>query len=48
MTTLVDGYRGLSLLMAINSDRMIYLATVALALVAGGYLGTFALETVVH
>lgn len=48
MTTLVSGYRGLSLLMALNFDRLIYLGTVAVALAAGGYLGSVALESVVH
>ena len=48
MTTLVSGYRGLSLVVALNFDRLIYIATVAVALCVGGYLGTLFLDSVVH
>ena len=35
-----QGYRGLSLLMDLNWDRLLYVATVAVALGAGAWLGT--------
>ena len=34
------GYRGLSLLMEINWDRLLYIATIAFALGAGAWIGT--------
>ena len=48
MTAIVHGYHGLSLLMSLNFDRFIYVGTVALALAAGGFLGSYALETLTH
>lgn len=41
MQTLQSGYRGLSLLMALNSDRLLYIATLATALAAGAWVGSF-------
>ena len=35
-----QGYRGLSLLMEINWDRLLYVGTIAFALGAGGWIGT--------
>lgn len=40
MHTIQHGYRGLSLLMDLNWDRMLYVGTIALALFAGAYLGS--------
>jgi len=39
MQTLTQGYHGVSLLVNLNWDRMLYLATIAFALSAGAYLG---------
>ena len=39
MQTLTDGYRGLSLLMTLNADRVLYTLTLAAALGAGAWLG---------
>jgi hypothetical protein len=38
MQTIHKSYRGLSLLMELNGDRLLYLATIALALCTGAYL----------
>lgn len=40
MQTLQSGYRGLSLLMVLNADRVLYAATLAAALAAGAWLGS--------
>lgn len=40
MHTLQQSYRGLSLLMSLNWDLLLYLATIGFALMAGAYLGT--------
>lgn len=40
MTTLVQGYRGLGLLVGLNWDRLLYLATIAFALFFGAWLGS--------
>ncbi|ASM72517.1 MULTISPECIES: hypothetical protein [Roseobacteraceae] len=40
MQTLQNGYKGLSLLMLLNWDRALYLATIAAALWLGAYLGS--------
>ncbi|MEO9685004.1 MAG: hypothetical protein ABJR46_07340 [Tateyamaria sp.] len=40
MQTIQSGYRGLSLLMLLNSDRVLYVATLAAALAAGAWLGS--------
>jgi len=40
MQTLQSGYRGLSLLMMLNSDRVLYAATLIAALSAGAWLGS--------
>ncbi|SHM23447.1 hypothetical protein SAMN05443432_105258 [Roseovarius litoreus] len=34
------GYRGLSLLFNLNWDRILYLTTIAVALLAGGFIGS--------
>ncbi|WP_263289275.1 hypothetical protein [Tateyamaria pelophila] len=39
MQTLQSGYRGLSLLMLLNSDRVLYAMTLMAALLAGAWLG---------
>ncbi len=39
MQTLHSGYRGLSLLMTLNADRVLYTLTLAAALGAGAWLG---------
>jgi len=42
METMQSGYRGLSLLMDLNWDRILYIATIVLALGAGAWIGTVA------
>lgn len=39
MHALQNSYRGFSLLMALNWDRILYLTTIAIALTAGAWLG---------
>ncbi len=41
MHVLQNSYRGLSLMVEINADRILFLATLAGGLLAGAYLGTF-------
>ena len=43
MDTIVRGYRGLHLLWDLNWDRMLYLATITVALFTGTWLGTILL-----
>ncbi|WP_422028673.1 hypothetical protein [Roseovarius sp.] len=40
MQQLVSGYRGISLLVDVNWDRILYLATIAVALLAGAFFGS--------
>lgn len=40
MQQIVTGYRGLSLLVNVNQDRILYLATIAVALAAGAFIGS--------
>ncbi|WP_368188007.1 hypothetical protein [Aestuariibius sp. HNIBRBA575] len=40
MTALAHGYRGMSLLVTINWDRLLYAGTIIAALWAGAYLGS--------
>jgi len=40
MQTLQHSYRGLSLVMELNWDRILYVATISIALMAGAYIGT--------
>lgn len=40
MQQLKNGYRGASVLLQVNADLLIYLATLGLALLAGGFIGT--------
>ncbi|MEW9920744.1 hypothetical protein AB2B41_14105 [Marimonas sp. MJW-29] len=42
MQAIQSSYRGLSLLMDLNWDRVLYVATIAFALAAGAYVGTLA------
>lgn len=39
MQTVMDGYRGLSLIMKLNVDRLFTLGTVVVGLLAGAFLG---------
>lgn len=39
MQTLQQSYRGLSLVMELNWDRILFLLTIAFALMAGAYIG---------
>lgn len=41
MSTIQAGYRSVSLLVSINWDRLLYIATIAFALFFGAWLGTF-------
>ncbi len=40
MHTIAQGYRGLHLLWDLNWDRLLYVGTILVALLAGGYLGS--------
>ncbi|WP_397543159.1 hypothetical protein [Roseovarius salis] len=40
MEQITGGYRGLGVLLTVNWDRLIYLATIVLALLAGAYIGS--------
>ena len=40
MQAIQSSYRGLSLLMDLNWDRVLYVATIAFGLAAGAYVGT--------
>lgn len=40
MHTLQHSYRGFSLMVELNWDRLLYLATIAFALMAGAWLGS--------
>lgn len=40
MEHIQQGYRGLSVLVDVNWDRLLYIATIATALGAGAYLGS--------
>lgn len=40
MQQLVSGYRGISLLVNVNWDRILYLTTIAVALLAGAFVGS--------
>lgn len=40
MQTITAGYKGVSLLVNLNWDRLIYLGTIAFALMLGAYIGT--------
>lgn len=40
MHTIETSYRGLSLLMQLNWDRALYIATIAFALAAGAFVGS--------
>lgn len=40
MNSITAGYRGVSLLMKLNFDRMIYLGALPLALAAGAWIGS--------
>lgn len=40
MQTISAGYNGLSLLMILNWDRLLYLGTIGLALLFGAWVGT--------
>jgi hypothetical protein len=39
MKTVADGYQGLSLLVWLNADRLIFIGTIAFGLLAGAYFG---------
>lgn len=41
MQQIVHGYHGLSLLFNLNWDRLLYLVTIVVALLAGAFLGSF-------
>ena len=40
MHNITLGYRGFSLLLDVNWDRILYLATIAVALLAGAFVGS--------
>ena len=40
MQTITSGYQGLSLLVNLNWDRILYLATIGGALMLGGFVGS--------
>jgi hypothetical protein len=44
MQTVVEGYRGLSLLMKLNFDRIFSVGTIAVGLMAGAFLGSMLIQ----
>lgn len=44
MQAVIRGYRGLSLLMWLNFDRLFTLGTIAVGLLAGAFLGSALIE----
>lgn len=40
MQTIQSGYNGLSLLLNLNWDRILYVATIAAALLVGAFIGS--------
>lgn len=40
MHTMTEGYRSLSLIVRLNSDRMLYVATILTALGGGAWIGS--------
>ncbi len=44
MQTLQAGYRGLSLLVLLNKDNLLFLATLAVALASGALIGRMMLD----
>lgn len=40
MHAITDGYRGLSLLVNLNLDRLFFVGTILVGLLAGAFLGT--------
>ncbi len=40
MQQIVSGYRGISLLVNVNWDRILYLATIVIALLLGTFVGS--------
>jgi len=40
MQQIVNGYRSLGVLVTVNWDRLLYLATIVLALLAGAFIGS--------
>ncbi len=41
MQQIVNGYRGMNVLMDVNKDRIGYVGAILLALILGGFLGSF-------
>ncbi len=46
MQTMIQGYRGLSLLVGLNWDRIFVAGTVIVGLLAGAFLGTAIMQPV--
>ncbi|WP_261384569.1 hypothetical protein [Vannielia litorea] len=40
MQTMTEGYQSLSLIVRLNSDRLLYVATIATALGGGAWIGS--------
>jgi len=40
MQTVVNGYQGFSLIIGLNWDRLFFLGTIVVGLLAGAFLGT--------
>jgi hypothetical protein len=40
MQTVMNGYRGISLLVGLNWDRVFFLGTIVVGLLAGAFLGS--------
>ncbi len=40
MQHIISGYQGLSVLLNLNWDRLVYLATIVVALLMGAFLGS--------
>ena len=41
MQHIIGGYRGLSLLLNLNMDLIVYISTIGVALLAGAFIGSF-------
>lgn len=44
MQTVLKGYQGLSLLVRLNYDRLFYVGTIIVGLLAGAFLGSTLIE----
>jgi len=48
MQTILDSYKGLSMLLSLNWDRLLYGFAIIAALYLGAFLGSVAIEAMTH